>query len=117
MHELSIAQGLVDLITQEMAKHGVTKLLRLRVKYGQLSQVVPEALETAWEVMTVQTPLAGAVLELEEVPLKVACWQCGLEFSPERAEASLMVCPGCGENFGHRVLSGKELYLDQIEAE
>lgn len=117
MHELSLVQGIVDIVKQEMENHGLTKLLKVRVKYGRLAQVVPDALQMGWEVMTNGTPFAGAELELEEIPLRVACCKCATEFSPVETEGLLMTCPSCGEDFGHKVLSGREFYLDEIEAE
>ena len=65
MHELSVAESLIKIITEEMAKHNLDKLLKVKVVYRQLSAIVPEALDTAFEVLTLGTPLAGAVMELE----------------------------------------------------
>ncbi|MBC7356080.1 MAG: hydrogenase maturation nickel metallochaperone HypA [Desulfomicrobiaceae bacterium] len=117
MHELSLVEGILAIVREEMAKHGLTRLVRVRVKHGELSAVVPEALETAFEVLTVGTDLAGACLETEMVPLRVHCRQCGEEFSPPEEERFLMPCPACGTELGHHVLSGRELYIDHIEAE
>lgn len=117
MHEMSIATSLLDIIRQEMEKHQATKLVLVRVKHGALSQIVPDSLYFAWEVLTKETPLEGAKLELEEVPLRLACSECGHEFEPEEIQLVIHPCPKCGEEFGHKVLSGKELYLDHLEAE
>jgi hydrogenase nickel incorporation protein HypA/HybF len=54
---------------------------------------------------------------MEEVQLKVACRSCAVEFTPDEEEMILMTCPACGEQFGHKVLQGKELYIDHIEAD
>ncbi len=117
MHEMSIATSLLEIIQQEMAKHGATRLIVVRVKHGALSQLVPEALDFAFTALTKGTPLEGAVLEMVEVPLKVACRACGAEFTPDDRDVLLMPCPQCGEEFGHTILSGRELYLDHLEAD
>jgi len=116
MHELSIAHNLVGIIEQEMVRHKVTKIIRVRVKFGRISSIVPEALQTAFEVMTMDTPLQGAKLEIEEVPLVAVCRECGKEFSPE-GDLLIMTCPYCSAEFGHEIISGKELYIDELEAE
>ncbi|MCA1742665.1 MAG: hydrogenase maturation nickel metallochaperone HypA [Desulfonatronovibrio sp.] len=116
MHEMSIAHSLVGIIQQEMAKHEVTKLLRVKVKYGRISAIVPEALETAFEAMTMDTELKGATLEIEEIPLVAKCRECHKEFSPE-GDLMIMTCPHCSAEFGHEIISGKELYIDELEAE
>lgn len=118
MHELSLVVGLLDIVRQEMRKHGAEKLLLVRVRCGALANVVPEALSMAFEVQTVDSDLDGARLELVEEPVRLACGGCGLEFSPRAIPTALFApCPDCGEEIGHRVLSGKEMYIDHIEVE
>ncbi len=117
MHELSLVEGILAIVREELAKHGLCRLLRVRVKHGALTAVVPEALETAFEVLTAGTDLAGALLETELVPLSVRCRSCGQEFSPKDEDRFLMPCPACGAELGHTVLTGRELLIDSIEAE
>jgi hydrogenase nickel incorporation protein HypA/HybF len=117
MHEMSIAHSLVGIIEQEMARHSVSTLIRVKVKYGRISAIVPEALRTAFEVMTMDTPMQGAKLEIEEVPLVAGCRECGREFTPQGEDLMIMTCPHCGAEFGHEIISGKDLYIDELEAE
>lgn len=116
MHEMALAQGLVGIITDEMAKHGLTKLHEVTIKHGVLSQVFPEALETSFEIMTHGGPLEGARLVMVAIPMTLACSACGLEFAPGDANF-LSPCPSCGEEIAHRVLTGKEFFIESIEAE
>lgn len=117
MHEMSIVQGLLDIIRQEMGRHGVSRLHEVRIVHGRLANVVPEALDLAWEVLTMDTELAGARLTTEEVPLRLRCGGCRAEFSPEHLSAVLAPCSLCGEQIGHEVVAGRELYIAHIEAE
>ena len=117
MHELSIAQSLLALLEAEMAKHDQTTLVTVKVRHGRLSAVVPEALSMAFEVMTADTRLAGAQLVMEETPVVLRCRSCGREFSPESPSAAFAPCPACGEELGHEVLSGRELYIEYLELE
>ncbi|MGE4535766.1 MAG: hydrogenase maturation nickel metallochaperone HypA [Desulfovibrio sp.] len=116
MHELSIAQSLLAIIEDEMTKHGKETLLTVKVRHGRLSTIVPEALETAFEVLTIDSRLAGAKLEMEETPVVLRCRACGREFTPE-GDSAFAPCPGCGEELGHTVLSGRELYIEYLELE
>ncbi|MDQ7031619.1 MAG: hydrogenase maturation nickel metallochaperone HypA [Desulfonauticus sp.] len=117
MHELSIAQSLLDIIKEEMAKNNVTKLLKVKIKYGQLSAIVPEALQTAFKVLTADTPLEHAKIIAEEVPLRARCRKCKKEFTPDPDEFVIIYCPYCKAEFGHEIISGKELIIEEIEAE
>lgn len=116
MHEMSIAQSLIGIIRDEMEKHGLKTLSTVRVKHGKLAAVVPDALTFAFEACTLGTDLEGAVLVTEELPILLKCSECGEEFSPTEGDI-FMPCPKCDEGLGHEVLQGKELYLDNMEAE
>ncbi|MFV0422856.1 hydrogenase maturation nickel metallochaperone HypA [Oleidesulfovibrio sp.] len=117
MHEMSIAASLIGIVKEEMAKHGATRLLMVRVRYGRLTNIVPEALQMGFEATSMEAGLQGARLELVEVPLTVACGGCGNEFTPEHDDIVYMPCPKCGREFAHEVLTGRELFVDHIEAE
>lgn len=117
MHEMSIAQSILDIIQQEMEKNGLTQLIRAKVKFGGLTNTVPEALETCFMALTVKTPMETAVFELEQIPPLYRCFKCSHEFSPEHPNRMLVPCPACGEDLGHTVLAGKELFIDYIEAQ
>jgi hydrogenase nickel incorporation protein HypA/HybF len=54
---------------------------------------------------------------MEETPVVLRCRSCGREFTPEVPSAAFAPCPGCGEELGHTVLSGRELYIDYLELE
>jgi hydrogenase nickel incorporation protein HypA/HybF len=117
MHEASIVAGLLDIVREEMDKRELTKLVMVKVKYGKLAGVMPEAMDMAFEAMTMATPFEGARLELEEVPAVLACRICKAEFQPGDNHILCVSCPACGEEFGHTLLSGKELHLERLEAE
>lgn len=113
MHEMSIVQSILSILEDEMTKRDITSLKRVVIKNGALAGVVSEALQFAWTALTPDTMFDGAVLELEEIPLKVKCGDCGEEFLPE--DTKYMPCPKCDTLLGHEVLEGKELYIDFVE--
>ena len=117
MHEMSIAQSILDIVKQEMEKNNLTRLIKVKIKFGRLTNTVPEALETGFMALTIQTPFESAVFDLEEIPARYKCFKCSKEFSPEGTNRLLVPCPHCGEDLGHEVLAGKELFIDFIEAE
>ena len=117
MHEMSIAASMIDIVREELSKHGATKLHMIRVGHGVLSNLVPESMHFAFEVQTKGTDLDGAILELREIPITVACGECGKEFQPEGKDLFDMPCPDCGRRYAHKVLTGKELLVEHIEAE
>lgn len=117
MHELSIVQSVLNMAEAELAKHELSRLTSVTVRYGALANVVPEAMTMAWECLTQDTPHQGSPLVLEEVPVVLRCHKCKTEFTPQDGSILLAACPACGEDFGHQVVSGKELFLQSLEAE
>lgn len=116
MHELSIAQSMVEVAAEQLTGHGfdparsVVKKVSARV--GVMSGVVPEALISAFEIAVIGTPLRGAALEIENVGLAVWCPKC----QAERAlpDIGSLSCPVCGTRTP-TIRRGRELELIAIE--
>ena len=117
MHEMSVVTSMLSIVQDEMDKHNVHTLLLVRVRYGDLANIVPEAMAFAFEALTQGTPLEGAQLELERVPVTLRCPQCNTEFTPPPEESFFAPCPNCKTQIGHTVVTGRELYIQHIEAE
>lgn len=116
MHEMSIAENLLELAIQEAARQGCDKLLRLRVEYGPLAGLMPDALDFCFSALIKGTIHENARLELVALPLLLSCPLCGARFGGEDKNSIWLPCPQCGEEFGHTVIRGNELVLAQIEA-
>jgi len=92
---------------------GDRQVTKVDVKVGHLRQVVPTALEFAFELVAHGTPVEGAELELEAVPAAGLCRTCG-EGTP-LPELPLL-CRRCG-SFDVEVTQGEELLVDSLELE
>ena len=111
MHEMSIAHGLVEAVTEATVARGGVRVTRVKVRIGCVSGVVPEALAFAYEVAIDGTMLDGSVLEIERVPLTLSCGTCGESACEDGAPQ--FVCPSCGDLAA--VLHGRELELIEME--
>ena len=110
MHELSIAQSLVEIADRHAGGHRVT---RVEVKVGRLRQVVPDALAFTFEIVAQGTPVEGAALVLEDVPAAGVCASCGSETPlPELP----LACRSCG-SVHVEVTQGEELRVEALEIE
>jgi hydrogenase nickel incorporation protein HypA/HybF len=110
MHELSIAESVVR-IAEENA-HG-RRVRKVELKVGHLRQVVPSALEFAFELVAQGTPVEGAELVIEPVPAVGRCRSCGDETA---LESFPWCCASCG-SLDLEVLRGEELLVDALELE
>ena len=113
MHEMSIAQSLIEIIKEEMTKNDAAKLKSARLQIGQMSAIVPDALDFCFSVITEGTALEGAELIMDRVPLRGVYRKCAFEFDIINYA---FLCPACGSS-DIDALSGRELALIEIEVE
>jgi hydrogenase nickel incorporation protein HypA/HybF len=115
MHELSIAQGILGIVKEEASTHKLARISSIKLKIGLLRAVVPEALSFCFEALVKDTPLAKAKLEIEMVPIKGRCKNCGQQFKHTQRIDFFFRCPSCGKEL--EIMTGEELYIEQIEGE
>ena len=92
MHELSLVAELVEACERQAAGAPVT-VVRVR-----RAATIPEAaVRAAFQALTTDGPLAGAVLEIEPQPVPLRC-PCGATSLLGDADVigGLAVCPSCG---------------------
>ncbi len=112
MHELSIAQALVDSMREEAVAHPGARVTRVGVRVGEVSGVQPDALEFAFGIVVKGTEIEQATLDIERVALRQHCEACAREFPV--AEFTL-ACPACGA--ATRAVAGDELQMTYLELE
>ncbi len=109
MHELSVAHAVVSTVLDALPSPD-TRVTQVRLRIGELSGIVPQALEFAYDVAAEGTPLADAVLVIERSPVVIACPTCGPQELPGTKDFR---CPSCGTPCGD-VIGGKELDIIDI---
>ena len=112
MHELSIAQALVEQV-QSIATNEHSKITTITVSIGTLSGVDPEALDQAFTIAVDDTPLKDSKLQIEKNPARVICHSCNKESSPD---FPFFACQHCN-SFDFEIISGRDLLLKSIELE
>ena len=111
---MSIALDIITTLEREMKAHSVSSLKSLKVKVGEMTAVEPDSLRFCFEAAIEKTPLEGARLIIEEVPLKGRCSNCEDDFSLNRYFTT--PCPSCGGK-ASEVISGRELDIVCMEVE
>ncbi len=111
MHELSIAQNIVEIIQEHVPSNGLSLVKNVKMKIGNLAGVVPDSLEFCFDAITDQTPMRNAVLVVEHVPFVVECGRCG---KASTSEVGIILCAECGSD-ETRIVSGNELLVTAIE--
>ena len=113
MHEMSIAQSVLDIILQESRDHQVKRVLSVALRVGELSAVETESLKFCFDLLTKGTLAEGARLNIERVQITCRCRDCRSDFTVKELTFS---CPSCGSG-SLEMLSGRELSVESFEAE
>lgn len=93
MHELSIANAILETVREERLRRDGARVGVVGVRVGELSGVNPDALRFSFEALTTGTELAPLQLEIELCPRRERCRTCGQTFAPADF---VFVCPACG---------------------
>jgi len=80
MHELSIAQGIVDILFEQMRAHDLSEIASVSLRIGALRAVDKDSLGFSFDLLTADSPLRGARLDIEDIPIQGRCLQCSQEF-------------------------------------
>ena len=120
MHELALAGAVIDTAERHA---GGRRVLCVRLRLGELRQVVPDSLGFYFEHVARGTLCEGAALEHEVVTATLGCARCeaSWELSAANAESDpasrvSFRCPACGAA-DVAIQSGNEFEVESIEVE
>jgi len=112
MHEMGIAQQIIDIATASIPPDmRSARVERVNLKIGKLSAVVPDSLRFCFEIVSQDTPLAGAELAIEETPVVARCKDCDARWT---IAEPVFTCRTCNSG-SLEILSGRELDIVSIE--
>ena len=115
MHESSIVEVVLDSVIPAAEKAGADRIVCVRLRVGDMTEVVQESLDFMWGICCEQRgPMVeGCRLEVEYVYPRSACLKCGHEFEHDRFH---LKCPECG-SASTMLLSGRELEIASMDVD
>ncbi|MBS4095900.1 MAG: hydrogenase maturation nickel metallochaperone HypA [Sulfuricella sp.] len=113
MHEMSLAEGVVQLIEDSARQNAFSRVKTVWLEIGQLSGVEAEAMRFCFDAVARGSLAEGAALEIMEIPGAGRCLECGQNVAVvERFQP----CPQCG-GFAVDVNGGTEMRVKELEVE
>jgi len=110
MHELSIAQSIVELAEDVALKEQVDSIRSIDIEIGALSGVVLDTLEFVLGITVKNTKLENAKINYLKMNGKAECNSCNFQFETNDL---LSFCPKCKQaNF--RIVDGKQLRIKSL---
>lgn len=113
MHEMSIAEGILQIVEDAARQQGFKRVTEVRLEIGALSGVEIEALTFCLDVVLQHGIAEGARIELEKVPGTGYCLGCG-ETVPVLALYD--ACPKCG-SYQVQATGGTEMRVKDLLVE
>lgn len=113
MHEMSLAEGVLQLIEDAARDQGFTAVRTVWVEIGQLSGVEPDAMAFCFDAVSRGTLLEGARLEIVHVPGSGHCYECGWD---TELQAVYDACTHCGAVPVH-ITGGTEMRVKELEVD
>lgn len=113
MHEIGIANSIVDAVREEMKLYPGGIARRVTVRIGELAAVDPEALRFGFQAITRETELESLELEIERCPRIHRCEPCDFDFPVRDFDYR---CPQC-KSEQTQCVGGQQLELAHLELE
>ena len=113
MHELGIANSVLEAVRSEMVRYPGSYPCRVGVRIGEMAAIDQEALRFCFEAMVHETNLESLELGIEVCPRRHRCQVCGREFVVRDYDSR---CPQCA-SLETTFISGDELELAYLEVE
>ena len=89
LHELSIAQNIVDSVLAEAGSRGAKRVLELRINVGELMQIDRKALRFGLKLLLTGPVLGGAQVSLRVRRASFSCRRCNSEWDMSEAKRQL----------------------------
>ena len=112
MHELSIANNLLEIVSEHLEAAGGGRVTAIHLQIGALSCVHQDALNFSFDLISKGTVAEEAKLKIETVPVTIYCVPCGKEVSLSGIQN--FRCPVC-QTPSADIRQGKELDVTSIE--
>ena len=113
MHELGIAQSVLDAVRTEVALRPGAVPVAVGIRIGDLAGIDADALAFGFEALTAGTRWQSLKLEVEKKPRSHRCTACSATFNVADYN---FTCPSCG-SLRTEFAGGDELELTYVELE
>lgn len=113
MHEMSLAEGILQIVEDTAAQQGFRRVTEVRLEIGALSGVEVDALSFCLDVALKGSVADGARVELERLPGQGYCLDCG---KTVLVNALYDPCPTCG-SYQVQATGGTEMRVKDLLVE
>lgn len=113
MHEYTITRSIINISIEEAKKNNAKSITEIRLEVGELTGLVPDALQIYFDMISQGTLAQGAKLIIKKIPIKFKCRKCLIE---NEVKGGIYRCPIC-DSRDIFITAGNEYMIDSLEVE
>ncbi len=111
MHEMSIAQRILEVIEEQAQSRGFNRVTQVWLEIGPLALIDQSALRFSFSAIIGETCAAGARLTIIDLPGEAVCQRCGMKVAIQQHYTP---CPQCNA-YSLQVSCGDEMRIKELE--
>ncbi len=111
MHELPVAQNILEIVLQNVGDAKTVKIINITI--GELSAIIGDSVQFYWDLISKDTVAEGAILKFDLIKTRFSCKDCKEEYSPVPGSFDCINC----ESKNVKIVAGKEFQLTSIEVD
>ena len=120
MHELSMAQGIINAVLETAESNNATEVNEVTIEIGRLAMINPEQLMFILGVLVENTIIEDAEINIDEIPVEINCHDCKFHgnavLDDKDHYAPLVKCPEC-DSLKVEILNGRDIVVKNIVIE
>ncbi|MBS3758014.1 MAG: hydrogenase maturation nickel metallochaperone HypA [Desulfobacterales bacterium] len=117
MHELPVTEHILNIVLKHAERNRVQRVVSITLTIGDLSELENEWIQHYFDYLSKDTIAAGAKLHIERMPIVIRCNACGQTESIRKDQLGQITCSKCGKSDDFSLVSGREYYIKEMEAQ
>lgn len=114
MHELPVTESILKIVLAHAEKNDVRRVMTIGLQIGRLSDLEDEWMQRYFNYVSRGTLAEGARLQIERMPIRLACNACAKIHTVDDASQMDIPCPHCGK-IDVKLVSGREYFIKNME--
>lgn len=113
MHEMSLAESVLQIIEEAALSQNFTKVKTVILEVGQLASIEIEAMHFCFDAVMSGSVAEGATLQIIDIPGMGQCRKCAAAIKMSELYG---ICPICG-SYETYAVSGLDMRVKELEVE
>jgi hydrogenase nickel incorporation protein HypA/HybF len=111
MHELSVAQNIIDIVRENVPGSDYRHVNNILLEVGEFSGIVADSLLYCFDVIKTDTEFVNAKMEIKKIPFVLYCISCKTKTSNN---SGIRLCGNCG-GYDTKIISGTDMKIIEVE--